>query len=302
MPQKDTSLSWEVDGQQIIISNPDKVYWPEEGYTKLDCLHYYQEMAAIMLPHLQQRPTTLHYFPHGINDFSFYKRDFSKVTGYPLHTVTYEEVSQDKSIQVLLIDKLADMLWLTSKGAIEYHLWSATVPRLNQPDRAIFDLDISTKTTFDTLLTAATYLHELLQELGIRGLVKTSGGSGLHVVVPIKPIYTYEEVRDWVKQLGNQLAQKHPDLITTKTLSGKTHQGDKITVDYLQNVISRNTAAPYTLRGKPGAPVSTPLSWEEVAKGGFTPTDFNIKTIPQRVQQQGDLFAPVFSDAQTLPI
>jgi len=297
-------IVWKIEGYELSIAHPNKIYWPKEKYTKLNLLQYYKSMAPTLLPYLKNRPVTLHYFPRGIEGFSFYKRNFGNEEENEklFHTVPYEEISQDKVIEVPLIDSTAGLLWMASKGGIEFHLWSSKMPNYTYPDIAIFDLDIGENIPFQDVLQAALHLNELLNSINLKAYPKTSGGTGLHVYIPIIGEYSFRQVKEWVKGISDQLANKYPDLITTQRHGGKTHVSDKITIDYLQNVISRNTAAPYTARAYPNAPVSTPLTWEEVKKGGFTPKDFNMMNVPDRVKKIGDVFSEVLSQKQHLPI
>ena len=164
---------------------------------------------------------------------------------------------------------------------------------------AIFDLDPGDHATFADVLEAARVLHAELERLGLRGYPKTTGGHGLHVFLPLAPGHTFEAVRDWVRTLAERLAEAHPKLFAVA--HGSTHRGTLVTVDHAQNSIGRNTAAPYTVRALVGAPVSTPLTWEEVAAGSIVPADLTLKTVPERLQKLGDLFAPVLAGGQRLP-
>ena len=303
-PPVKSPIVWQIDDHELVISNPKKIYWPGEGISKLELLEYYKEMAPTLLPYFENRPFTVHFFPRGINDFSFYKRNFDEEADHNhlFSTVTYDEVSQHKSIQVPLLDQSIGLLWLASKGGIEFHLWGSKMPKYEYPDVLIFDLDISPKTEFKKVLQAALYLHELLEEHGLRSFPKTSGGKGLHVYVPIKPENSFRRVRDWAKTIDEALIQRYPKLITSERQGQKTHTGEKVTVDYMQNVISRNTAAPYTVRAFEKAPVSAPISWDEVAEGTMTPADFTIKNMPKRLSELGDLFKPVLTLKQVLPL
>ena len=149
------------------------------------------------------------------------------------------------------------------------------------------------------MLRAAIILCERLDELGLKSYPKTSGGDGLHVFLPLAPGHTFERVRDWVRDLAEKLEAEHPNLIAVS--HGPTHRGPRVTIDHAQNSVGRNTAAPYTARARPGAPVSTPLTWKEVADGKLRPPDFTLKTVPKRVKKLGDLFAPVLAGGQRLP-
>ncbi|TDN83803.1 bifunctional non-homologous end joining protein LigD [Salegentibacter sp. 24] len=302
--KKEEELNWKVGAYDLKISHPQKIYWPLEGITKLKVLEYYKEMTEFMLPYFKNRPATVHYFPRGIGNSSFYKRDFGDVVENKkkFKTAFYKEVSQDKTIQVPIIDSQAGILWFASKGGFEFHLWSSKIPDYSKPDIAIFDLDASKNTCYERIIRATKYLNEFLLSLGISGFPKTSGGTGMHVYVPIFPEYTFIEVRNWVKKIGIALEKLHPDLITTLRVQGTTHKSSKISIDYLQNVISRNTVAPYSLRGYTGTPVSTPLSWNEIEEGEFSPLDFNIKTVPKRLKEMGDVFSNVLTSKYHLEI
>jgi bifunctional non-homologous end joining protein LigD len=166
---------------------------------------------------------------------------------------------------------------------IEFHLWSSHTPDLTQPDLAIFDLDAGEAASFDTLREAALRLHDALEQAGVRGYPKTSGGSRLHVFVPLAPGHTFERVRAWVKAVGERLATRSPDLVALA--HGGTHQGDLATIDYAQNSIGRNIAMPYTLRARQAHPtVSTPLTWAELDEGTIDPTGFSPQEVLSRVR------------------
>ncbi len=301
-PPKENPVLWNINGYQLQINHPNKLYWPEDKISKLALLTYYKEMAATLLPYFKNRPVTLHYFPRGIHNFSFYRRNFDQKTNSPIQTVDYQEVSQDKTIQLPLIHTEEGLLWLVSKGCIEFHLWSAKAIDFLHPDMAIFDLDIGNNTPFNKVLKAALVTRDYLKKQGIVVYPKTTGGTGIHLYVPIKPIYDFKTVRMWVKSVGGRLSKMYPELVTTEKSGRKTHQGNRVTIDYSQNSIGRNTAAPYTVRAYRLAPVSTPLHWYEVEKGGFKPTDFNLKNLPARIAKEGDLFEGTLKNQQQLPV
>lgn len=293
------SDTWYVDGREVIVSNLSKVFWPEDYLTKEDMLRYYQMVAPTMLPYLKDRPVTLRVFPDGVRGFSYYRRDAPEHAPVWLRYVDYQPETSTRLIQLPLIDDAAGLLWLANEGAIEFHSWASCVTNLEQPDMVILDLDPGDEATFCEVLQAALRLRDALDALNVRSYPKTSGGRGLHVYLPLESGYTFEEVRMWVKTLAEQLAISYPDLIAVA--HGATHRGRQVTIDHAQNSIGRNTAAPYTLRAQPGAPVSAPLSWSEVEAGQIRPTDLNLRTMSERLQKVGDLFAPVLQGAQRLP-
>jgi bifunctional non-homologous end joining protein LigD len=213
--------------------------------------------------------------------------------------VPYQPKTVNHSVPLPLVDTTAGLLWFVNQGAIEVHLWGARTPDLTRPDLAIFDLDACSNASFDAVREAALRLHDALEQAGVRGYLKTSGGGGLHIFVPLAPGYTFERVRRWVKAMGNEMASKYPDLIAQAR--GATHEGGRVTVDYAQNSLGRNTAAPYTLRAHPDHPtVSMPLTWEELEAGTIHPATLTPQVVLERVSRMGDLFSPVLQADQRI--
>jgi bifunctional non-homologous end joining protein LigD len=293
------SKTWQVAGRSVPVSHLDKPFWPEDGLTKGDMLRYYLSVASVILPYFKDRPVTLRIFPDGIHGFSYYRRDLPDNAPAWLCSVDYQPETSKSVIQLPLIDDEAGLVWLANQGSIEFHLWGSRTLNLGQPDMAIFDLDPGDEASFADVLQAALRLRDALERLGLQGYPKTSGGRGLHVYLPLAPGHTFDAVRAWVKALAEQLAATYPDLIAVA--HGATHRGRQVTIDHAQNSIGRNTAAPYTLRAQPGAPVSTPLTWSEVEDGQIHPSDLTLRVLSQRLRQMGDLFAPVLQGGQLLP-
>jgi bifunctional non-homologous end joining protein LigD len=295
----ESSTTWQLGERTLHLKHLDKLYWPEDGLTKRDLLAYYRDLAPVFLPYFADRPVTLRVFPEGIHGPSFYRRDLPDDAPPWLRHVDYHAPTAGRVVDLPLIDDVAGVIWLANAGAIEFHLWSARLPDLAEPDQAIFDLDPGEHASFRDVLQAAVHLREALEQVGLRGYAKTSGGRGLHVYLPLAPGHTYKDVRAWVKGMATALAAANPQSIAVPR--GATHRGQHVTIDYAQNSIGRNTAAPYTVRALPGAPVSTPLTWDEVAAGEVRPSDLTLRTVPARVQERGDLFAPVLGRDQRLP-
>jgi len=301
LPNEGQPIYWDIDGVKIEIKYPGKLYWPDEHITKLELVTYYRDISSTMMPYLDKRPVTLHYFPRGIHKISFYKRDYSAPVPGLIDTYPYKEISQNKTINVPVIASRAGIVYLASKGCIEFHTWASLITDIYHPTWAVFDLDISGKENFNLILEAASRLNVFLTSKNIQAFAKTSGGSGMHVYVPIKPQYEFNFVRNWVKKVGEYLQEQYPNLFTLPKKGNKTHDSKLVVIDYMQNVITRNTASVYTVRAKKGAPVSTPVTWEEVENKSFKPSDFTIKTVPDRVKAKGDLFAGVLKLKQDLP-
>ncbi len=291
----------DIDGHNIEVKYPGKLYWPDDHITKLELVDYYVKIAGTMMPYLEKRPVTLHYFPRGIHKISFYKRDYSAPVPGFIDTYPYEEISQHKTIMVPVVSHKAGIVYLASKGCIEFHTWASKITDIHHPTWAVFDLDISIGENFNLILKATSLLNEYLNSLDLKAFAKTSGGSGMHVYIPVAPKYEFSHVKNWVRKIGEIMQNKYPDIFTLPKKQNKTHDSKLVIIDYMQNVITRNTASVYTVRAKKGATVSTPVSWEEVDNQSFVPADFNIKTVPDRVDKLGDLFAGVLKLQQTLP-
>ncbi|HEU5434110.1 MAG TPA: non-homologous end-joining DNA ligase [Thermomicrobiales bacterium] len=292
---------WRLDGRDVPVNRLDEALWPENGVTKDDLLAYYRDMAPTMLPYFADRPATLFICRGGIDGHCFYRRDLPDDAPSWLRRVGYRPASRatGPETQLPLVDDAAGLVWLANAGAIEFHLWTAHAPALTQPDQVVFDLDPGEGATFPQALEAAALLHETLTDLGLRGCAKTSGGRGMHVILPLAPGPSYVAVRAWAKGVAARMAAARPDLIATQ--GGATHRGSRVTVDYAQNSIGRNTAAPYTVRARPGAPVSTPVTWDEVRAGRIDPAAFNLRSVPARVATVGDLFRAALGPGQALP-
>ena len=300
-----TTENWELDGHSIHVTHRDKLYWPaterEAGFTKGDVLRYYAQVAPTLLPYVHARPVTLRVYPDGVQGTSYYQRDRpARAPGW-LRSTHYLPKTSHEPAQLILVDDSASLIWLANAGSIEFHVWSSGLADLNLPNWAIFDLDPGEEATFADVLQTALWLRDLLDHHHVNSAAKTSGGRGLHVYVPLDPGQGFDAVRAWVKQMAEELAMAHPELVAVASGSTPTHQGARVTIDYAQNSLGRNTAAPYTLRAHPTAPtVSTPLTWEEVAAGGFHPTDFTPPVALERIGRLGDLFTPVLAGGQRL--
>ncbi|HEY1391434.1 MAG TPA: non-homologous end-joining DNA ligase [Ktedonobacterales bacterium] len=297
---------WQVEGHSIPVSHLEKVFWPAAGFTKQDMLRYYLQIAPVALPHFRDRPVTLRVFPEGTSGASFYQRELpshapSWIAAEVYHPKTGDSGAKTpRTITTPLINDAASLIWLANGGCVEFHLWSARAPHLDLPDQAIFDLDPGENAPFSRVLEAGLRLREHLERLGIASYAKTSGGRGLHVYAPLAPVHPYVDVRQWVNTTAQQLAADYPTLVAAA--HGATHRGDYVTIDYAQNSIGRNTAAPYTIRAGASIPrVSAPLSWEEIAADIIRPDDLTPDVALERVQRYGDLFAPALLANQRLP-
>ncbi|SRX54306.1 DNA ligase D [Aequorivita sp. CIP111184] len=286
---KDTSSNLEVDGISVPVSNLEKIYWPEAGYTKYDLLDYYLNISEIMLPYLIDRPQNLHRHPNGISKPSFYQKDNETLPDW-VETVKIHSKSSKKDIDYLLCQNEATLLYMANLGCIEINPWNSTIKQLENPTYTVIDLDPSDKNTFEQVIEVALAAKEVLDLAKIKGYCKTSGSTGLHIYLPLNEKYSYEEARDFTKLLCYYIHEKLPKL-TSMERAVKNRKG-KIYLDYLQNRRGQTLAAPYCARPKVGASVSAPLSWKEV-KPGLEILDFTIKNMPERIALTGDWFKPV---------
>lgn len=279
----------EVNGRNVPISNLDKVYWPESGYTKYDLIDYYLHLSEYILPYLKDRPQNLHRHPNGINHAGFYQKDNEDLPNW-IDTFENYSKSSARNINYLLCQNEATLLYMANLGCIEINPWNSRISHPERPDYTIIDLDPTEKNTFEQVIEVALAAKEILDSAGIEGYCKTSGSSGIHIYIPLGAKYSYDEARDFTKLLCYFIHEKMPK-ITSMERAVKNRK-DKIYLDYLQNRKGQTLAAAYCVRPKPHATVSAPLKWSELEKG-IQIQDFTIKTMPQRLATLGDLFAGV---------
>jgi bifunctional non-homologous end joining protein LigD len=269
-------------------SHPDKIYWPAEGYTKQDMMDYYQSVSSYILPFLKNRPMVLRRFPDGIEGQNFVQKDT-----HSLHLKegieTINIAHEGRTIAYFLIQDESALSYVVNLGSIELHPFHSQIDHLDFPDYFILDMDPES-VPFETVIRTAQQIHQLLDEWDIPHYCKTSGGRGLHMYIPLHGQYHLDQVSQFGTVLGEMLHVELPK-ITSLERSPSKRQG-KIYLDVLQNRSRQTVVAPYSLRGRPGATVSTPILWDELKKG-LTPQKFNIKTVPPRLKEVGEIFSPV---------
>lgn len=280
-----------IDGRSLKLTNLGKVLFPKDGYTKRDLLAYYDSVADILLPHLKDRPLSLKRYPDGIHEDFFFQKD--SPASFP-DWLRFETVDQTRFV---LADDRASLLFLTNLGCVDQNPFMSRVGSLDHPDWILIDLDPQ-ECSFDRIVEAALLVRNKLDVLELQGYPKTTGGDGLHIYVPVEPHYSYEETKSFAEVIARTLAGERPDLFTTPRSVSK-RQKNRVYFDYLQNGEGKTIAAPYVVRAYDGAPVATPLKWEEV-KLGLYPTQFTIRNAAQRFEALGDLFQGVLRKPQTL--
>lgn len=289
-----------VDSREVRITNPERVLWPQDGFTKMDLVKYYVQIAPYLVPHIYDRPLTLKPYASGIDGPFFYTHNVPKGAPDWIKTTSFQlKTEKGKTIKPVLGNDASTLAWLANRAVIEIHAWLSRADKLDSPDLVVFDLDPGAKVKFPLVLDVAARLNRRLQGLKLRGWAKTSGATGVHVYVPIERRYTFEQTREFAEKVARAMAEEDPDRVASTLADPKL--AHKVMVDYAQNSVGKTMASVYSVRPLRGAPVSTPLTWDEVEAGGFEPRDFTIRTIFPRVERRGDLFKPVAELKQRLP-
>jgi bifunctional non-homologous end joining protein LigD len=273
-----------VDG--VRISSPDKVLWKGQGVTKRELVEYYVAVADAVLPQLRDRPLTLVRCPSGAEEQCFYQKHAKDSIPDRVPRVAVDE--EDGAEPYMYVDGLPALLSLVQLGTLEFHIWGSRRDRLERPDRLVFDLDPDEELPFGRVAAAALRLRDLLEELGLESWPKSSGGKGLHVVVPITRRSDWDEAKAFTQGVARRMVTEDPDAFTANM--SKSRRGGKIFVDYLRNARNATAIAEYSTRARPGAPVAVPLSWDEVNPRARKPPVFTIRDVPARVAE-GDPWA-----------
>jgi bifunctional non-homologous end joining protein LigD len=296
LPAGETEVILTIGGRQLKFTNLKKVFYPADNYTKGDVVNFYAAVAELLLPHLEGRPLSLKRYPNGIDaDFFFQK---AAAASFPewLHT---EEIatSEDGTTRFVVCDDKASLLYLANLGCIDQNPWMSRVGSLDEPDFILIDLD-PYHCGYDQIVEAARLVKQKLDLIGLQGYPKTTGGDGMHVYVPVESGYSYEQTRNFAQILSHLVVAERPDLFTTPRNVAARQKG-KVYFDWMQNAEGKTISAPYVLRAYPGAPVATPLSWDEV-RPGLKPQQFHIGNVLRRFERVGDLFAGVLKKPQEM--
>ncbi len=278
------------------VGNLDKVFFPRDDYTKGDLLQYYASISSLLLPHLADRAIVMARFPDGAEGDYFYEKEAPAHRPEWLPTAPLWSEHRGDSIRFVTAPDVESLLWIVNLGAIEIHPWLSRVTAADLPDFAVFDLDPAEGAGWDDVVAVAEMVRVALERLGLEGYPKTSGATGLHVYVPLEPEADYARVRRFVEAVGRMIVAAAPHLATMEWDIPKRR--GKVFIDHNQNVAGKTIASVYSVRPRPGAPVSTPLLWDEVSEA--EPGAFTIATVWDRVARHGDLFAPVLGGGQRL--
>ncbi len=280
-----------IGGKKVALTHLDKIFWPDEGYTKGDVIDYYNDIFPYIGRYMKDRPESLMRTPNGIKDKGFFHKDAGLAAPEWVKHEALISGSSGKEVNYIICNDKPTLLYLANLGCIEMNPWNSRLGHLDNPDYLILDLDPSENNTFDQVVETAKAVKEVLDRAGAACYPKTSGATGIHIYVPLGARYTYDQARDFAHIIAASAHDLVPDFTSLERSLAKRSK-DHIYIDYLQNSRGQTLACAYSLRPKPGAPVSTPLEWRELKKG-LHPADFNIRNIRSRVDKKGDLFRGV---------
>ncbi len=294
-PKGDLILA--VDKERVSLTSLDRVYWPEEKITKFDLLGYYLRIAPYLLPFLKDRPAILQRWPRGVNAPMFFQQDLESA---PRFVKSVRLTNQEgRELDYAVYTTTASLLHFVNLGTIEQHPWHSSTKKLNKPDWIALDLDPK-KAPWENVLQVALLTKQVCDEVGLEAFPKTSGSSGIHIYVPLKPTNEYDRVAEFARLLAYEIAGRDPKIATVERSLAKRKR-DQVYVDWMQNARGKSLASVYTARAKPGATVSMPLTWKQIEKG-VKISDFTVKNVPAMVQKSGDAWADFFAGRQILKL
>jgi bifunctional non-homologous end joining protein LigD len=289
-----------VGRRRVRLTSPDKVLFPGEGITKAVLAEYYAEVGPTIVPHLRNRPFTLKRYPYGITGQAYFHKQAPK--GKPAWVPTrrfrtWPREGESRLVDFTLVNEPAALVWMVQMNCIDMNAWYSRVDKPSRPDYVVFDLDPpESRNGFVQAIRVAHLIREALERIELQSYVKTSGADGIHVLVPITRRYSYPETYELAERVSRGLEADNPGLVTTEWLKRKRRG---VLVDHRQNGHGKTIASAYSVRPKPGAPVSTPLRWEELGEK-VRPRDFGMREALARIEKHGDLFEPVLRGGQAL--
>ena len=284
-----------VGREQVAVTSLDRIYWRDEKLTKFDLLSYYLKVADYIMPYLQDRPAILQRYPRGIKAPMFFQQDLDSA---PEFIKTARLINQEgRELDYGVYSTIASVLHFVTLGTIEQHPWHSTIKRLDKPDWIAIDLDPK-KAPWENVLQVALMVKEVADEVGLRAFPKTSGSSGIHIYVPLKPTNEYDKVAEFARLFASEVAQRAPKIATVERTIAK-RKSTQVYVDWMQNARGKSLAAIFTARAKPKATVSMPLTWKQIEKG-VKIEDFTIVNVPELLKKKGDAWNDFFKSRQVL--
>ena len=286
----------EIDGHILKLSNLDKVFWPQEQITKAHVIKYYLDMAPLILPIIKNRPLVMKRYPNGIFGDFFYQKECPAYA--PEWVETFPVRHSHKIINYLVCNNTATLIWMANQGCLEIHGWLSRLEHIDSPDFAVIDLDPAEGATFNDVLKVALIVREALESFKIKGFPKTSGSAGLHIFIPLSSGYNFEDITEAVKYLAQILVNAYPDGVTIERVKAK--RTGKVYLDYLQNGRGKTMAFPYSIRPRPGAPVSMPVSWEEIKQMDIEAGEFSLVNARSRVDVNKKFIKEILEEKQSI--
>lgn len=280
----------------MLISHPEKLLFPADGITKGDLARYYEMIAPLMLPHIRRRPITMERYHRGISEPGFFQKDVSK--GFPDWLKRVEVPKNEGTVHHPLANDTRSLLWLANQNSITIHVWPSRAPNLFRPDICVFDLDPSKEDELEVLCATAITLRDFLADLGLQSWIKTSGSKGFHIAVPLDGKADFGTVARFAHRVGKILVLRNPETLTDEF--HKVDRRGRILMDTGRNGYSATFAAAYTVRAKPGVPVSAPCTWEEVERCEVGPRTFTLRNMGERVAKVGDLWNEMLKKRKSL--
>lgn len=278
-----------IGDRKVELTNLDKIFWPE-GFTKGDLVGYYHQVAPFVLRYLKDRPVVMSRYPDGINGKHFYQKERPEYTPDWVETVPVAHEGAQRVINYIVCRDEATLVWIANQGAIEMHAWLGKADHLEHPDLAVLDLDPAEGAKWRQVIDVALLARTVLVEFGLAGFPKTSGATGVHIFIPLEPVHTYRETTRAMEAVARLITGVCAFATTERVIERRT---GKVYIDYLQNTAGKTMAFPYSVRPLTTAPVSTPVTWEEL-EGLQEVKSLNLRTVPERVQTHGDPYAGLF--------
>jgi bifunctional non-homologous end joining protein LigD len=285
---------------RVKLSHADRVLFPDDGITKGDLFAYYERVAPVLVPHLRDRPFTFKRYPHGITGDVYFQKQVPRGAPDWVPTrqfTTHPREGGSRQVDFVLVNSRDAVLWTVQMNCIDMNAWYSRVDKPDRPDYVVFDLDPPDQPDgFELAIEVAHLIRGVLDEVELPGYAKTSGSDGIHVLAPVQRRAGFDDTYAFAEAASRLLEQRHPGLVTTEWLKRKR---TGVLVDHRQNGAGKTIASVYSVRPRPGAPVSTPLRWDELTKD-VRPRDYGMETVLERIEREGDLFAPVLEDARPL--
>jgi bifunctional non-homologous end joining protein LigD len=297
LKQPKGGLLLDVEGTAVSVTSLERVYWPDEKITKFELLCYYLQIGSHIMPFLKNRPAILQRWPRGINAPMFFQQDLESA---PPFIKTARLINKEgRELDYAVYTTTASLLHFVNLGSIEQHPWHSTIAKLDQPDWIAIDLDPK-KAPWENVLQVALVCKKVCDEIGLKAFPKTSGSSGIHIYLPLKPKNEYDSVAEFSRLLATEIANRVPKIATVERTIAK-RKSDQVYVDWMQNARGKSLASVLTARAKPKATVSMPLTWKQIEQG-VKISDFTVKNVPALLKKKGDAWSDFFNQRQTLKL